>query len=44
MKPKLLTTLPNYTARLFGADVIAGITVAMVALPLSIAIAIEPVM
>ncbi len=40
MKPKLLTTLPAYTSRLFAADVIAGITVAMVALPLSIAIAI----
>ncbi len=40
MKPKLLTTLPDYTARLFGADIIAGVTLAMVALPLSIAIAI----
>lgn len=40
MKPKLLSTLPGYTTRLFVADVIAGITVAMVALPLSIAIAI----
>ncbi|MEJ2409164.1 MAG: SulP family inorganic anion transporter [Novosphingobium sp.] len=40
MKPKLLTTLPTYTGRLFAADVVAGITVAMVAIPLSIAIAI----
>ena len=40
MKPKLLSTLPGYTTRLFIADVIAGVTVAMVALPLSIAIAI----
>ena len=40
MKPKLLSTLPGYTTRLFVADVIAGVTVAMVALPLSIAIAI----
>ncbi|MDF1735070.1 MAG: SulP family inorganic anion transporter [Minwuia sp.] len=40
MKPKLLTTLPTYTSRLLMADVIAGLTVAMVALPLSIAIAI----
>lgn len=40
MKPKLLTTLPAYTSRLLAADVIAGMTVAMVALPLSIAIAI----
>lgn len=40
MKPKLLTTLRGYTAKLFMADAMAGITVAMVALPLSIAIAI----
>ncbi|MCT2401322.1 SulP family inorganic anion transporter [Novosphingobium mangrovi (ex Huang et al. 2023)] len=40
MKPKLLTTLPTYTGRLFAADLFAGITVAMVAIPLSIAIAI----
>lgn len=40
MKPKLLTTLPDYSARLFLADALAGITVAMIALPLSIAIAI----
>ncbi|SEO99152.1 sulfate permease, SulP family [Salinihabitans flavidus] len=40
MKPKILTTLPDYTRALFAADVMAGITVAMVALPLSLAIAI----
>jgi SulP family sulfate permease len=40
MKPKLLSTLPGYTAAQFAADVFAGLTVAMVALPLSIAIAI----
>ena len=40
MKPKLLTTLENYSWRLFAGDAIAGVTVAMVALPLSIAIAI----
>jgi sulfate permease, SulP family len=40
MKPKLLTTLQTYTRVLFLADFIAGITVAMVAIPLSIAIAI----
>lgn len=40
MKPKLLTTLPDYTGRLFAGDAIASVTVAMVALPLSIAIAI----
>lgn len=38
--PKLLSTLPGYTPKGLAADVIAGITVAMVALPLSIAIAI----
>ena len=40
MKPKLLTTLQDYSLRLFASDAIAGITVALVALPLSIAIAI----
>jgi len=40
VKPKLLTTIQEYSARLFVADALAGVTVAMVALPLSIAIAI----
>ncbi|HEU4497770.1 MAG TPA: SulP family inorganic anion transporter [Sphingomicrobium sp.] len=40
MKPKLLTTLRGYTPRLLAGDALAGITVALVALPLSIAIAI----
>lgn len=40
MKPKLLTTVKDYSWRLFASDVVAGITVALVALPLSIAIAI----
>ena len=40
MKPKLLTTLQSYSTKLFFGDVVAGVTVAMVALPLSIAIAI----
>lgn len=40
MKPKLLTTLKDYSWRLFMGDVIAGVTVGLVALPLSIAIAI----
>jgi SulP family sulfate permease len=40
MKPKLLTTLKDYSWRLFIGDAIAGVTVALVALPLSIAIAI----
>lgn len=40
MTPKLLTTLNDYSMSFLRADVIAGVTVAMVALPLSIAIAI----
>jgi len=40
MKPKILTTLPSYTRVLLVQDAIAGVTVAMVALPLSLAIAI----
>src|SRR5690606_27289105 len=40
MKPKILTTLQTYTKQLFMADLVAGISVAMVALPLSLAIAI----
>ncbi|HTM95286.1 MAG TPA: SulP family inorganic anion transporter [Croceibacterium sp.] len=40
MKPKLLTTLPDYTPRLFVGDLFAGVSVALVAMPLSIAIAI----
>ena len=40
MKPALLTSLPGYGLTAFRADLWAGITVAMVALPLSIAIAI----
>jgi SulP family sulfate permease len=40
VKPKLLTTLQDYSWRLFVGDALAGATVALVALPLSIAIAI----
>ncbi|WP_068070636.1 SulP family inorganic anion transporter [Novosphingobium lentum] len=40
MKPKLLTTLRTYSRPEFLADLGGGITVAMVAIPLSIAIAI----
>jgi SulP family sulfate permease len=40
MKPKLLTTMKDYSWRLFIGDAVAGVTVALVALPLSIAIAI----
>ncbi|MEO9528967.1 SulP family inorganic anion transporter [Roseibium sp.] len=38
--PKIVTTLQDYSLRLFLADLAAGVTVAMVALPLSLAIAI----
>ena len=40
MKPKVLTTIADYNLRQFAADALAGLTVALVALPLSIAIAI----
>lgn len=40
MKPQMLTTLPTYSIPRFGADLVAGVTVALVALPLSLAIAI----
>ncbi|WP_425405574.1 SulP family inorganic anion transporter [Hwanghaeella sp.] len=40
MKPKILTTLETYSWSLFTADCLAGATVAMVAVPLSLAIAI----
>ncbi|SEW09836.1 sulfate permease, SulP family [Aliiroseovarius sediminilitoris] len=40
MKPKILTTLRDYDRDQFASDLIAGVTVAMVALPLSLAIAI----
>lgn len=40
MKPKLLTTLRGYRPSQLRADVLAGVTVAMVAIPLSLAIAI----
>jgi SulP family sulfate permease len=40
MKPALLSTLSGYSRAALGADLVAGVTVAMVALPLSLAIAI----
>jgi SulP family sulfate permease len=40
MRPELTNTLRGYTLALLRADIIAGVTVAMVALPLSLAIAI----
>ncbi len=39
-QPKLLTTIRGYSRADFTADLLAGLTVAMVALPLSLAIAI----
>ena len=39
-KPKILTTIREYSWSLLFADLMAGVTVAMVAMPLSIAIAI----
>ncbi|MGR3423493.1 MAG: SulP family inorganic anion transporter [Sagittula sp.] len=40
MTPKILTTMKTYDREALRADVLAGITVAMVALPLSLAIAV----
>jgi SulP family sulfate permease len=40
MKPKILTTLASYDRQQFTSDLIAGVSVAMVAFPLSLAIAI----
>ncbi len=40
LKPKLFTTLKNYTAKAFANDLVAGVIVAIIALPLSIALAI----
>lgn len=39
-KPKIFTTLKNYSGKQFRADIIAGIVVGIVALPLAIAFAI----
>lgn len=40
MKPKILITLRDYSVRLLIGNILGGVTVALVALPLSIAIAI----
>ncbi len=40
LKPKLFSVLKNYTFAQFGKDVVAGIIVAIIALPLSIALAL----
>ena len=39
-KPKILTTIKDYSWSIFLSDLMAGATVAMVAMPLSLAIAI----
>lgn len=40
LKPKLFSVMKSYTMEQFGKDVIAGVIVAIIALPLSIALAI----
>ncbi len=40
LKPKLITTMKNYSGKQFVNDLIAGIIVAIIALPLSIALAL----
>ncbi|MBO7634792.1 MAG: sodium-independent anion transporter, partial [Lachnospiraceae bacterium] len=40
IKPKLFSVMKTYTWSQFGKDVIAGIIVAIIALPLSIALAL----
>ncbi len=40
LKPKLFSVMKNYSAAQFGKDVVAGIIVAIIALPLSIALAL----
>ena len=38
--PKLLTTLRHYSMQQFSKDMVAGVIVAIIALPLSIALAL----
>lgn len=40
LKPKLLSVMKNYSGKQFGKDVVSGIIVAIIALPLSIALAL----
>ena len=40
IKPKLFSTMKTYTKEQFVKDIVAGIIVAIIALPLSIALAI----
>src|SRR5262245_3099533 len=39
-KPRLIESLKGYTSKEFGVDVVAGVTVGIVALPLAMAFAI----
>ncbi|MGD9635216.1 MAG: SulP family inorganic anion transporter [Pirellulales bacterium] len=41
LTPKLVETLPTYTRQKFAADLVAGVTVGLVALPLAMAFAIS---
>ena len=40
LQPKICKTMKEYTAKQFAKDVVAGIIVAIIALPLSIALAL----
>lgn len=40
LKPKLITCMKNYSFSQFTKDVVSGIIVAIIALPLSIALAL----
>ena len=40
LKPKLLSVMKNYSKEQFAKDVVAGIVVAIIAIPLSIALAL----
>ncbi len=40
LKPKLFSVMKNYTKKQFGKDVVSGIIVAIIALPLSMALAL----
>ena len=40
LKPMLFSTLKNYSGKQFGTDIVSGIIVAIIALPLSIALAL----
>ena len=43
LKPKLFSVMKTYTREQFAKDVVAGIIVAIIALPLSIALALASV-